>query len=315
MKFFYKKFYWIGGVHYYDILSQLDDNSINKAWRNSVAVLIASFLAFIGMFMTLTLIIKVNVTLALIGSAFWALIIFLIDRTIITNKSSNKLSWNVIIRIAMVILTSAIVMTSIELVVFKSAIDEYMNDKLLKKNNKTIITIQHDNLQVTEWKNIIKDLKQERNTINSELIKQRKALRMENFGESKSGITGYGPIAKSIQKSIDQLEEEKKYIQTQIDTYIQKIDNEINKEKTKNEKINTDKSLANRIDKQIEALYNLDGIILNITKWLIAALLMFIELTPVINKLTDKTKSKYDTFFDDVVQSKQIKIELNNINN
>jgi len=248
------------------------------------------------------------VLLSILGGIIWGLIIFNLDRFIIssTGKGDGKedISWpelkNAIPRILMAVIIGITMSAPLEVRILQSEINAELQSKqnayLEKLNNETDSIFNKksalylDNLNKTE--KTIADKAAYFETRRLELVEQMKQLDLEAAGKTANGVAGMGPAYRSKKENLDKLEAERKQAEGQFipESNRLRLLAESNRAKLSNiEKEREDAKKKNEVRKdqldgllqRIEISHEIGGLV----PWMIMFLLLAIETGPVFFKL------------------------------
>jgi hypothetical protein len=248
------------------------------------------------------------VLLSILGGIIWGLIIFNLDRFIIssTGKGDGKedISWpelkNAIPRILMAVIIGITMSAPLEVRILQSEINAELQSKqnayLEKLNNETDSIFNKksalylDNLNKTE--KTIADKAAYFETRRLELVEQMKQLDLEAAGKTANGVAGMGPAYRSKKENLDKLEAERKQAEGQFipesnrlrllaesnRAKLSNIEKEREEAKKKNE---VRKDQLDGLLQRIEISHEIGGLV----PWMIMFLLLAIETGPVFFKL------------------------------
>lgn len=253
---------------------------------------------------------------AIVGGIVWGLMIFNLDRFIIssTGKGDGKDSIslkelvNAIPRIIMAVIIGVTMSAPLEIRIMQSEIDAELQSKqnaYLEKLNAESDTII--NKKTASWKvqldKVEKEIEKNKTyfeTRRLELKDQMKALDDEAAGKTANGSVGMGPAYRSKKANLDKLEAERikaeeaaapeiARLQKNADTYREKMQNiESEREELKKENVKRKNQLDGLLER-IHISHEIGGLV----PWVIMALLLMIETGPIFFKLM-MIKGPYD---------------------
>jgi hypothetical protein len=249
-----------------------------------------------------------TVFLSIIAGIIWGLIIFNLDRFIISstghgNGKDNitKEEWiGAIPRIIMALIIGITMSAPLEVRILQSEINAELqtkqDEKLIAYNLKT------DSIYSNLSKNAIINLSKTEKEISdktdyfekrrAELVEQMKQLDLEAAGKTANGVKGMGPAYRSKKENLDKLEAERKLAEDKYapeEARLRKLAENYRSEIITNDLERTQKKIENK--KKANAL---DGLLERIhisheiggwVPWMIMFLLLAIETGPVIFKL------------------------------
>lgn len=256
--------------------SDCDAASIQKLKILGSMVLIPVIIGFFSFSYATYKISGGNQTMAFIGGAVWAFVIFLIDRAII-GYAKPGFSLGMIGRFLLAIVIALTVSLPLELLVFQDAI--------IEQHNSELVTLQ--DATKAKYNDKITDVKQP-------LIEKEKAVnelyedyRDESDGSGGTLNRGIGPVAlakyKVWQEAKTAFENEKEEVLREV---------RILKSEQRAEEIQNKKSNARGLLGDIRALNAIEDPIVPIATNLLRAFFLFIELIPILLKVT-KTSNIY----------------------
>lgn len=233
---------------------------------------------------------------------FWGLIIFNLDRYIIssmrkTDQKNSELKM-AIPRIALALIIATVVSKPLELKMFEKEINTELTDMQLtiNKNQETAVQLKHQ-LKIKNLNQEIKVLKAEMATSKAHRDELTNLARQEADGTGGSKKRNAGPIYLIKKKNADQAFLELKSITDINIPLIQSKRLEIAQIKLAiSEEINNLKEVSyNGLAARIEALSNLKtkSTAIAITDWFIFLLFICLELSPILVKLMSN-KGPYD---------------------
>lgn len=243
-----------------------------------------------------------NYVIAGIFGLLWGLMIFNLDRFIVSSIRKYKNKWknfyHVLPRIALAVLISVVIAKPLELKVFEKEIDSeiVLMQEEQKQTNENLLSKRFDiprdqlNQEITLLKQEIADKQQQRDEL-------RKIAREEADGTGGTKVRNPGPIYKIKKEAADKVEEELKELRTVNNQLIAEKQDELEELKT-----DLEEAKAQMIDAELSGLASrmvaLDRLgEKNDAIWLanlfIMILFIVVECCPIIVKLvTDK--SPYD---------------------
>jgi hypothetical protein len=262
---------------------------------------------------------KVNIVFALIGGAFWATLVFCLERIILTSyRKADKSITSIILRFALVICASLVVGKPLVLSFFEPEIVREMKSISIEKVNK-----ERDAIKLrfqTETEKLEKenqDIQIRLDELSKDVNTKEKALIDETEGISGSGKSGFGIAARQKETAFN--EAKVKLDQYKNETADQIANNKIRLAEIKKEiedKTKTAQDLNDNGDGIIartEALFSLirNNPMLALTIVPILLILTLIELIPLTSKVFGK-KGVYDETLEaeEIIQITAIKEQL-----
>ena len=255
-------------------------------------------------------------SLSIFFAVFWGLMIFNLDRFIIssTGKGDGKSSisrnefLNALPRLVMAIILGIVISKPLELKILEPEINAELelvqNQYKDSLNSNTEIKFQQELKRLEELRKPLSDRKieiskqlEERRL---EIVNLRDELQKEIQGRVGSGRSGYGPASKRIEDNISRAEVEFAALKEETANELTQINQELND--IKSQVSLKDKNRTNERFKNITGARQLDGLLarLKIAKriggWLpeaLMALFLFIEVAPIFFKLMME-KGPYD---------------------
>lgn len=239
--------------------------------------------------------------LALVFGVFWGLMIFNLDRFIVsstgTGDGTEAITWDelkgAIPRLLMGAIIALTISKPVEIRMFKSEIDAELHSAQMQKQQEYIASIdslysgriQNEKEKVSKWENEIQ-LKEER------YVELENQLTKEMSGDA--GPRGYGPEAKKIEQQMKRLDSEINIIKNKNTPLIEKsYQNIVKFEKNKQKDIDNAEVVASGLDgllERIKLAHKIAGFWISL---FITLLFLAIELTPIFFKLM-LIKSPYD---------------------
>ena len=239
--------------------------------------------------------------LAIVFGAFWGLMIFNLDRFIVsstgTGDGTEAITWDelkgAIPRLLMGAIIALTISKPVEIRMFKSEIDAELHSAQMQKQQEYIASIdslysgriQNEKEKVSKWENEIQ-LKEER------YVELENQLTKEMSGDA--GPRGYGPEAKKIEQQMKRLDSEINIIKNKNTPLIEKsYQNIVKFEKNKQKDIDNAEVVASGLDgllERIKLAHKIAGFWISL---FITLLFLAIELTPIFFKLM-LIKSPYD---------------------
>ena len=239
--------------------------------------------------------------LALVFGVFWGLMIFNLDRFIVsstgTGDGTEAITWDelkgAIPRLLMGAIIALTISKPVEIRMFKSEIDAELHSAQMQKQQEYIASIdslysgriQNEKEKISKWENEIQ-LKEER------YVELENQLTKEMSGDA--GPRGYGPEAKKIEQQMKRLDSEINIIKNKNTPLIEKsYQNIVKFEKNKQKDIENAEVVASGLDgllERIKLAHKIAGFWISL---FITLLFLAIELTPIFFKLM-LIKSPYD---------------------
>ena len=239
--------------------------------------------------------------LALVFGVFWGLMIFNLDRFIVsstgTGDGTEAITWDelkgAIPRLLMGAIIALTISKPVEIRMFKSEIDAELHSAQMQKQQEYIASIdslysgriQNEKEKVSKWENEIQ-LKEER------YVELENQLTKEMSGDA--GPRGYGPEAKKIEQQMKRLDSEINILKNKNTPLIEKsYQNIVKFEKNKQKDIDNAEVVASGLDgllERIKLAHKIAGFWISL---FITLLFLAIELTPIFFKLM-LIKSPYD---------------------
>ena len=241
--------------------------------------------------------------LSIVFGIIWGLIIFNIDRFIVTSTGkgdgTEKITWEefkgAIPRILMGAIIAITISKPVEIRMFKTEIDSKLYEKQLelqKEFEKKTTANFEERLKVVEGD--LGKVGLERNDLNERIKNAEKEYIDQLNGRVPGSIPGDGKLAGALKRKLDDLTQ-------QLDRFDQINGDKIKEADKKRKEILNEKDIA--LSKNVEVANGLDGLLERIKIsdevagfWIslfITLLFMAIELTPVFFKLM-LTKTPYD---------------------
>ncbi len=241
--------------------------------------------------------------LSIVFGIIWGLIIFNIDRFIVTSTGkgdgTEKITWEefkgAIPRILMGAIIAITISKPVEIRMFKTEIDNklYAKQQELKKEfEKTTTANFEERLKVVEGD--LGKVGEERNKLIERVKIVEQAYTDNLMGKGKNINAGNGPLSKALKNQLDAINDE-------LDRFDKINGDKIKEADKKRKEILAEKDIA--LSKNVEVANGLDGLLERIKIsdevagfWIslfITLLFMAIELTPVFFKLM-LTKTPYD---------------------
>ncbi|HTI60045.1 DUF4407 domain-containing protein [Mucilaginibacter sp.] len=168
---------------------------------------------------------------AILFGMLWGLAIFNMDRYIVSSIDKEGTTKQQIIqaspRILLAIMIGIVISRPLELKIFDKEIRQKLKTAYLKGQHRRIDTLQktyNDKYAMELDKN--KDLKKEKDSLESDIKRSRTQLNEEVFGDKTnqtSGIVGYGQYAKQKQQVLQEKEDRLKTVtgdMTQMDDFL-----------------------------------------------------------------------------------------------
>lgn len=254
-----------------------------------------------------------NYIVAGIFGLLWGLMIFNLDRFIVSSIRKNKNKWknfyHVLPRIALAVLISVVIAKPLELKVFEKEIDSeivlmqeeqrQLNENLLSK--RFDLPTNQLNQEIALLKQEILDQQEKRDVL-------RRIAREEADGTGGTKVRNPGPIYKIKKEAADKVEEELKELRVVNNQLISEKQEELKQLKT-----NLDEAKAQMVDAELSGLASrmvaLDRLgSKNQSIWqanlFIMILFIILECSPIIVKLvTDKSP------YDHVIELEEYKYE------
>ena len=239
--------------------------------------------------------------LSIIFGAFWGLMIFNLDRFIVSSTGvgdgTEAITWGelkgAIPRLLMGAIIALTISKPVEIRMFKSEIDAELHSAQMQKQQEYIASIdslysgriQNEKEKISKWKNEIQ-IKEER------YVELENQLTKEMSGDA--GPRGYGPEAKKIEQQMKRLDSEINIIKNKNIPLIEKsYQNIVKFEKNKQKDIENAEVVASGLDgllERIKLAHKIAGFWISL---FITLLFLAIELTPIFFKLM-LIKSPYD---------------------
>jgi hypothetical protein len=257
-----------------------------------------------------------SVIISIIAGIIWGLIIFNLDRFIIssTGKGDGKdsISWkefgNAIPRIIMALIIGITMSAPLEVRILQSEINSELQirqEKYLAELNKnTDININNEGKEAVENLNKVEKSIEGKTayfeTRRLELLEQMKQLDLEAAGKTANGVAGMGPAYKSKKVNLDKMEAERKEAALKFVPEEKRLQNLAEGYRTKITQLEIKRAEAykkNEVKKngkdglleRIQISHEIGGWV----PWMIMLLLLAIEMGPVFFKLM-MIKGPYD---------------------
>ncbi len=278
-----------------------------------------------------------NVFLSICFGLFWGLLIFNLDRYIVStvgsinSKSALEKSYVVVPRLLIAIVLGIVISTPLELKLFEKAINTEIKEHSIEINQALKAKKTYETSRIYELESKISKSEQKIDILKTEIQKalddkdSKSKIAIEEWeGKSGTGRFGDGPVYRRKQKDFEEsraIYEQKKInndslIQKQY-KYINDYRAEIEKEKAL--KSQSEKEYASVVNDDVGFLARIEALsrlskkrsATRITSFLISLLFILIETSPVLFKIITKP-SEYEMEIEslkhltDVVQKKQI---------
>jgi len=244
-----------------------------------------------------------NYYAAIFFGLVWGLLIFNLDRFIVSTIKKSNSKWNEIVqvtpRIILAIIIAIVISKPLEMRIFEKEINQVL---LQKKNNLTLENKQQIATlyipEIQKKQNKIQQLKQEIKTKETETNNLYETYIAEAEGRKGTKLIGKGPVYKEKREKHDTSLAELQQLKENSQTKIGKLENQISTLQTQQ---NNQVSLTQPI------IDNFDGLMarinaLNKLPWLpsyfIFLLFLAIETAPIFSKLI-ASKGEYDYKFQD----------------
>lgn len=261
-------------------ISECTSSEVNRYLVIGACVLIPTVLALFTGGYTIYLISK-SVTISILFAPVWSWIIFTIDRAIVANTTTNKLTGNIKIRLLLALFISLLISHPVKLLIFRDVINEQRSVELERKIQKS--TLREDS--------IINSRKQEISRLEGLLEKKNEEYRIEiTKGNPQVGRPGgVGPVAKELAQllaaDVQKIENTKADISTELDSLNNK----------KRELISEAKRVdANGLIGELDMLYSIA-----FENWKVGVIIIFfilffliIELVPIVIKVDSNSKGE-----------------------
>lgn len=237
-------------------------------------------------------------TLCITFAAIWGLIIFFLDRYIVSSIRKQgrpgKEFVSALPRFLIAIVISFVVSNPIELKLFEKEINLQMKEDLAGFQKKQTEN-SANTLLIKSMENEKAILKEKADVKSMKLSNLRDTLTSEIQGLLKSGLKGDGPAARSIKKNIESSSTELQNLNDQAGLLSLRIDSLRGNRNTEvsalmNAKIDTDSFLARNI---AFAEIRSKNPFAQLTFYLLALLILLLETAPIIVKLIS-SKGAYD---------------------
>lgn len=161
-----------------------------------------------------------------IGGAIWGLVIFNIDRFIVSSTGkgdgTERITWTELFqsmpRILMAVIIGVCISAPLEIRILKPEIDAQLeleqNEYLAKLNRASEARVASRKIELTERIDEAQEMLDDKTTYfekrRLEINAQRRQLELEAEGKTGSGIAGRGPAWRDKKETLDKLEEELK---------------------------------------------------------------------------------------------------------
>jgi len=253
------------------------------------------------------------VFIAVLFGLLWGLVIFNMDRYLVSSIDKSASTSMQILqaspRILLAIVIGLVISRPLELKIFDKEIKEQLRKDYLKQQHEKIAVINgnfnqkyHDQLKVLD------ELKSEKMRIENGIKEGRRQLNFEIFGNKTnetSGIMGYGPYAKRKEQGLKQQEASLAQLKRRIDEQEMILSNYREKEGVLEEKLLYGATLNERVNQAgfadrnkalNELKFDEKGQIIIANYWAISfigLLFIFLECLPILVKLMS-VKGPYD---------------------
>lgn len=254
--------------------------------------------------------------LSVLAGIVWGLVIFNIDRFIVSSTGSGDGTsavtldelWQATPRILMATLIGICLSTPLELRILKPEIDTHLHQKqeLLRAELDIQTQAQFKDKkerlsdEITTLRSEIQDLKDIEENRRREIQDQRTKLELEAEGKSGSGKAGRGPAWRDKKENLDVLSAEFEDFKITNLGEIEDKKSEIEDKTNELENTRVEEKEAKQFNKQ--KAHQMDGLLARIEiaheeggamKWILTLLLLSIELGPIFFKMMI-SKSTYD---------------------
>jgi hypothetical protein len=244
-----------------------------------------------------------TIFLALFFGIIWGLMIFNIDRFIVTSTGKGDGTEAITIgelksafpRIVMGVIIAVTISKPVEIRMFKTEIDIKLREKQLEQQADYQAKVDktyndRELLLVKEFGSIA----EERNKLNKRIEEAEKAYTDNLMGKAVGIVGGNGPLSKALKSQLDDLQNQLVSFNTQNGKDLAELNKRkdalrIDKEKERN----NNEKIANGLDgllERIKIAHEVAGFTISL---FITLLFMAIELTPIFFKLM-LTKTTYD---------------------
>lgn len=266
----------------------------NKMAKHGTLVIIPAIVGSFSMYYALYLISK-NIQISILGGLIWGVIIFFIDRSIVSLNRPGTFNLGLLGRFLLAMVIGFVVAEPVVLLTFQDSIQENLKIEFIAKKdaviNKYKPTFQAINSKLIDAKN--------------SLDQKQSAYTDEMDGSGGSGRPNKGPIYE--QKYADYLVELENFNKLSA-----KVENEISI--VKSEMIDEIKSLqesqANGLLGQFRALNSIEDPEVKYATWALRLFFFFIEIIPFLIKVSRNKEG--DLYYD--IKDGLNKIQLENIN-
>ena len=272
-------------------------SEVNKMSKHAGLILVPAIVGLFSMSYAMFLITQ-SVFFAILGGFIWSVLIFIIDRSLVSSGRPGSFSFGLLGRLFLAIVIGFVVAEPVVLLAFKDSIKESIYDKFLIKKKKIN----------SKYAPSIALYKKELNNAKKRLNSKQESYVGEMDGTSGSGKANKGPIFK--QKYQDYQDELISFKKLELD-----IKEKIAKKNTlfNNEVNDAKKKQAKGLLGQFRALHSIEDPEVKYATWALRLFFFFIELIPFLIKITPSKKSIL--YYDLIDNYDQIQLEIVTSNN
>lgn len=265
-------------------------SEINKMAKHGTLVIIPAIVGLFSMSYAMYLISK-NTLISLLGGVLWGIIIFFIDRSLVSLNRPGTLNLGMLGRFLFAVIIGFVVAEPVVLLAFKDSINEKLNASFIVEKDK--VTSKY----APEFVLLESKLTNAKNN-----LKEKQRLYTEEMdGTGGSGNPNKGPIYQ--QKYLDYQNELVAYnsLETKIEKQIGEKQNQMN-----TEILTIKQSQGDGLLGQFRALHSIDDKEVEYATWALRLFFFFIEIIPFLIKISPSREG--DLYYD--VKDNQNKIQL-----
>lgn len=253
-----------------EIAEKCTSSEITKITTLGTLVVIPAILGFFSAFIAVWLT-SHNVFISLMGGMVWSAIIFFVDRAIVSYGRSKKIDLIFFGRLCMAIVIAFTISMFLEIAIFYDAIREQQQVELIEMHDQTN----------TKFNSQIILLQSKLSKAKERLDEKEDDFLNELDGSGGTHKRGAGPVYQEKKDAYEKEQalynEEKGRVAGAIERLEALIEEEVSL---------IDSTYAEGILGSLRALFSIEDPIVKWATWLIRLLLLFIELIPILIKIT-----------------------------